>query len=86
MLHDVVCIQLVVTWRARLRYWWLSGVVPGKLHGDAEVVINRELITGQHLWPGEAVGLHHRSTAVPDSLAQRPAWVDGPVQTHGCKQ
>lgn len=66
--------------------WWLGGVVPCELHGDAEVVINGELFAGQHLWPGEAVGLHHRRTAVPHSLAQRAAGIDGPVQAHGCKQ
>lgn len=66
--------------------WWLGGVVPSELHGDAEVVINGKLITGQHLWPGEAIGLHDRSTAVPHCLAQRSAWIDGPVQAHGCKQ
>lgn len=45
-------------------------MVPGELHGDAQVVINGELVAGQHLRPGKAVGLHHWSTAVPDSLAQ----------------
>lgn len=66
--------------------WWLGCVVGGELHGDAEVIINGKLITGQHLWPGEAVGLHHRSAAVPHRLAQRAAGVDGPVQAHGRKQ
>ncbi|TNN75264.1 Golgin subfamily A member 7B [Liparis tanakae] len=35
---------------------------------------------------GEAIGLHHRSTAVPHSLTQRAAGIDGPVQAHRCKQ
>lgn len=61
-------------------------MVPRELHGNAEVVIDGELVAGQHLWPGKAVGLHHRSTAVPHSLAQRAAGIDGPVQTHWCKQ
>lgn len=61
-------------------------MVGGELHGDAEVIINGKLITGQHLWPGEAVGLHHWSAAVPHGLAQRAAGVDGPVQAHGRKQ
>lgn len=66
--------------------WWLGRVVPSELHGDAEVVIDGKLIAGQHLWPGEAVGLHHRSTAVPHGFTQRAAGIDGPVQTHRCKQ
>lgn len=66
--------------------WWLGRMVPSELHGDAEVVINGELITGQHLWPGEAIGLHHRSTTVPHSLTQRTTGIDGPVQAHWCKQ
>lgn len=66
--------------------WWLGRMVPSELHGDAEVVINGKLIAGQHLWPGEAVGLHHGSTAVPHGLTQRAAGIDGPVQAHWCKQ
>lgn len=66
--------------------WWLGCVVPSKLHGDAEVVIDGKLITGQHLWPGKAVGLHHWSAAVPHGLTQRAAGIDGPVQAHRCKQ
>lgn len=66
--------------------WRLGGVIPGELHGDAEVVVDGELVAGQHLWPGKAVGLHHRSAAVPHGLAQRAARVDGPVQAHGRKE
>lgn len=66
--------------------WWLSRVVAGELHGDAQVVVNGEFIAGQHLWPREAVGLHHWSTTVPHSLTQRAARIDGPVQAHWCKQ
>lgn len=66
--------------------WWLGRLVPSELHGNAEVVINWKLIAGQHLRPGEAIGLHHRSTAVPHSLTQRAAGIDGPVQAHRCKQ
>lgn len=61
-------------------------MVPSELHGDAEVIINGELVAGQHLWPGEAIGFHHRSAAVPDSFAQRAARIDGSVQTHRCKE
>lgn len=66
--------------------WWLGRVVRSVLHGDAEVVINGELIAGQHLWPGEAIGLHHWSTTVPDGFTERAAGIDGPVQAHWCKQ
>lgn len=61
-------------------------MVPSELHGDAEVVINGELIAGQHLWPGESIGFHHWSTTVPHSFTQRAAGIDGPVQTHRCKE
>lgn len=66
--------------------WRLGRVVGSELHGDAEVIINGKLITGQHFWPGEAVGLHHWSAAVPYGLAQRAAGIDGPVQAHGREQ
>ena len=62
------------------------GVVGGELHGDAQVVVDGELVAGQHVGPGEPVGLHDRGAAVPHRLAQRPARVDGPVQAHGRKQ
>lgn len=61
-------------------------MVAGKLHGYAEVVIDGKLITSQHLRPGKAIGLHHWSTAVPHSLTQRAAGIDGPVQADRCKQ
>lgn len=61
-------------------------MVPSELHGDAEVVIDGELVAGQHLWPGEAIGLHHRGTTVPHGFAQRAARIDGSVQANWCKQ
>lgn len=62
--------------------WSRGGLVPSKLHGDTQIIINRKLITGQHLWPREPIGFHNGGTAIPHGLTQRAARVDGPVQTH----
>ena len=54
--------------------------VPHTLTGDAHVVVQGELVTVQHGWPGEAVGLHPPLAARPHRLAEGPAGVDGPLQ------
>lgn len=61
-------------------------MIPGELHRDAKIVINWEFVTLEHLRPGKAIGLHDRSTAVPDGFAQRAAGVNGPIQAHRSKQ
>lgn len=66
--------------------WSLSGVTPGELHGNAQIVVDGKLFALQHLWPGKAVGLHNRCAAVPHGLAQRATRVDRPVQAHRGKQ
>lgn len=81
-----VCKTRVSGRASRYPTWWLGCMVGSELHGDAEVIVNGKLITGQHLWPGEAIGLHHWSAAVPHCFAQRAAGIDGPVQAHGRKQ
>ena len=51
------------------------------LQPDTEVVIERELVTTQHLRPGEAVLEHASLAASLHVLAQRPARPDRPVET-----
>lgn len=55
----------------------------------AEVVVEGETLTVQHLWPREAEGGHHGRATVPDTFAQRPARLDGLVQViqaHGSEE
>lgn len=47
---------------------------------DAQVVVERETVAVQHLWPGEAERGHDGRAAVLDALAQRPARLDGLIQ------
>lgn len=47
---------------------------------DAQVVVRRETVTFEHLWPREAERVHEGRAASPDALAQRPARLDGLVQ------
>lgn len=90
-MHYCLCICVIISvivgvYAHGCPTWWLGRMVPSELHGDAKVVINGEFIAGQHLRPGEAIGLHHRSTTVPHGLTKRAAGIDGPVQAHRCKQ
>lgn len=61
----------------------LRGV--GCRHGNAHFTFGK-LVTGEHLRPGEAEGLHDGGAAVPHGLAHPAARVDRPLQAHGSKE
>lgn len=56
------------------------------LHSDAHVIIQGELVTVEHVWPWEAIGLHSALTASSDSLTQAATGVDRAFQTDRSKE
>lgn len=54
-------------------------------HGNAHIVFGK-LVTDEHLWPRVAERLHDRGAAVPHSLAEPTARVDGAIQAHRGKE
>ena len=53
---------------------------------DAHIVIQREFVASEHIWPRIAVSFHASFAAVSNTFAEPATWIDGPIEAHGTRR